>query len=44
MQAQQAEQRRCARATIYRTLYMLVELSMLLQRDTLNFVYRKNVD
>ncbi|WP_197998163.1 helix-turn-helix domain-containing protein [Gimesia maris] len=43
MQAQQTGQRRCSRSTVYRTLYMLVELGMLLQRDASNFVFRKNV-
>lgn len=43
IQAQQTGQRRCSRSTIYRTLYMLVELGMLLQRDATNLVFRKNV-
>jgi len=44
IQAQQTEQRRCARSTIYRTLNMLVELGMLLQRDTTDLVFRKIAD
>ncbi|WP_417375149.1 transcriptional repressor [Gimesia maris] len=40
-QTKQVEQWRCSRSTVYRTLYMLVELGMLSQRDDLDTLLQR---